>query len=112
MTTSPAHDGDDPTSAARLQQHADMTSSPDVRVGVVFCLDKVGAEFLRRTCIASFWRGFLRGLASPVELFSSARIRLPYGSDAEALGEDWENIGQDFRAAMSHERNDAPAGNS
>jgi hypothetical protein len=72
----------------------------------------MGNEFLRRACIASFWGGLLRGLASPVELFCSARIRLPFGSDAEALGEDWENIGQDFRAAMTHERNDAPAGSS
>jgi hypothetical protein len=68
----------------------------------------MSTEFLRSACIASFWRGLLRGLASPVELFTSTRIRLPYRSDADALRRDWENIGQDFRAATTHERNDAP----
>ena len=60
--------------------------------------------------VGSFLRGFLRGMASPLELFSPARITLPYRSDAEALSEDWKNIGRDFRSAMMHERNDALAG--
>ncbi|HEV2270066.1 MAG TPA: hypothetical protein VGR92_11445 [Steroidobacteraceae bacterium] len=70
----------------------------------------MSSEFVRSACIANFCRGLLRGLASPVELFTSARIRLPYRSDAEALQEDWQNIGQDFRVALMHESNDASAG--
>ena len=70
----------------------------------------MSTERLRRAGIRSSWRGFLRGLASPVELFTPARIRLPYRSDGEALREDWENVGRDFRAAMRYER-DALAGN-
>lgn len=70
----------------------------------------MSTEFLGSACVASFWRGFLRGLASPVELFTSTRIRLPYRSDAEALRMDWENIGRDFSVAITHERYDAPAG--
>lgn len=60
--------------------------------------------------LRSAWCGLVRGIASPVELFSSPRIRLPYRSDAEALRRDWANIGADLRTAMNHER-DAIAGN-
>lgn len=70
----------------------------------------MGIERSRRAGIGSFWRGFLRGLASPVELFSVARIGLPYRSDSEALREDWKNVGRDFRAAMTYE-SDVLAGN-
>lgn len=64
----------------------------------------MSTELLRHAGIGSFSRGFLRGLASPIELFASHRIGLPYRSDAEALREDWKNVGRDFRAAMRHER--------
>ena len=67
-------------------------------------------ESLTRAGAGNFWRGFLRGLASPVELFAPARIELPYHSDGEALREDWKNVGRDFEAAMRYER-DAIAGN-
>lgn len=65
---------------------------------------------LSGTGIRGFWSSLLRGLACPVEIFASPRIRLPYRSDADALRADWKNIGRDFRKAMSYER-DALAGN-
>lgn len=67
-------------------------------------------ELLRRVRVGSFWRGFYRGLASPVELFAPPGIGVPYRSDAKALREDWKNVGRDFRTAMRYER-DALAGN-
>lgn len=66
------------------------------------------ASILRH--LGGFWHGLLRGLSSPIELFDSRGIQLPYRSDAEALRKDWENIGNDFSAAMTHER-EALAGN-
>lgn len=69
----------------------------------------MSAKLSRSTGIASFWRGFLRGLGSPAEVFMPPGIALPYSSDAEALRNDWKNIGRDFRAAIRYER-DALAG--
>lgn len=70
----------------------------------------MSTELWRCAGTGSFWRDLLRGLASPIELFTPTGIRLPYRSDAEALREDWKNIRRDFRAAMVYER-DALAGN-
>lgn len=62
---------------------------------------------LRCVSVRNWWRGFLRGLAVPVELFVPPRIGLPNHSDGRALREDWKNIGRDFRAAMRYERDSA-----
>lgn len=70
----------------------------------------MSAEVLVLRRLGSFWYGLLRGLSCPIELFGSPSVRLPYRSDAEALRKDWENIGGDFSAAMTHER-EALAGN-
>ena len=54
--------------------------------------------------VRSFWRGFLRGLGSPGEVFRPPRFRIPRRSDAQALRQDWEKIGGDWRAVMPRER--------
>jgi hypothetical protein len=51
----------------------------------------------------SFLQGFLRGLASPAEVFSPPEISVPRRSAEEAMRHDLEKIGGDFRSAIAHE---------
>jgi hypothetical protein len=60
---------------------------------------------------AAFARGFLKGLAAPVVLFSNSTVSLPpvpqvkpvvsAGGDAGALSRDWVRIGGDMRVAIT-----------
>lgn len=58
----------------------------------------------------AFRRGFLKGLAAPVMLFSAgnfpapraaAPLTVPARSDAEALAGDWQRVGDDLRRALA-----------
>lgn len=61
----------------------------------------------------SFWRGLLRGLGSPAEIFGE-RVEPEHSASAtEALRSDWERIGGDFRAVIGREapsKEEPPAG--
>ena len=70
---------------------------------------EMNADPIVKVRVRSFWRGFLRGLASPGEVFRPPQIVILRRSDTEALRRDWEKIGGDFRAVMPHEHRDATA---
>jgi len=59
----------------------------------------------------AFWRGFVRGIAAPVMLFSSyptpeirklsvSSLYQPAKNDSESLRHDMARIGDDFRRAI------------
>ena len=48
--------------------------------------------------MSPFWRGFLKGMGSLLNLFP--RYDIKNKSDAEALASDWEAVGNDMKKAM------------
>ncbi|HET9105795.1 MAG TPA: hypothetical protein VFN79_01245 [Steroidobacteraceae bacterium] len=60
-----------------------------------------------KTRAGSFLQGFLRGVASPGEVFAVPQIHAPARSTDDAMRRDLEKIGSDFRCAIEHEQRDA-----
>jgi hypothetical protein len=58
---------------------------------------------LRAHGAGAFIKGLWRGLASAVEVYRP-QVLAPPQSVEEALRQDWERIGADFRAAMAYEQ--------
>jgi len=48
----------------------------------------------------AFFRGVMRGVASPADTFIVNTYSYPHESEQEAMRQDWYRVGEDFREAM------------
>ena len=98
---------------------ADLSAVPPVQIeqnrmlcsGVLVSF-KFFVEFPPKTAMNnrrfsfSFFRGFMRGLGSPVDIYRVQNYR-SLTSSTECMRSDWNRIGDDFRTVMARQHGEA-----